>query len=190
MPKINTFPLGGIHIAKEKLTALSPIIPEIVYIPIKQHIGSPAKILVNKGDKVKIGTLLADADGIISADIHSSVAGEVVAIEPTEGADGYYENMITIKTAPDEYEPDIDTRTEIIRDIPERDVIIHKILHITSYNFIFFINISIKQLNPTILFITQIIHVNGNIIISFTIINKRNPMVKITFFTIKSLRRT
>ena len=133
MPKINTFPLGGIHIAKEKLTALSPImdagVPEYVYIPIKQHIGSPAKILVNKGDKVKIGTLLADADGIISADIHSSVAGEVVAIEPTEGADGYYENMITIKTAPDEYEPDIDTRTEIIRDIPERDVIIHKILH-------------------------------------------------------------
>ena len=63
-----TFPIGGIHPDKHKIAGdiaiSSPGLPEIVYIPIKQHIGAPAKILVNKGDKVKVGSLLAAADGL------------------------------------------------------------------------------------------------------------------------------
>ena len=107
MTKIKTFPLGGIHPEKYKITTDSPVIfaglPDVVTIPVKQHIGSPAKILVSVGDKVKVGTHIADADGIVSADVHSSVSGEVVKIEAVEGGIGYLEDMITIKVEGDEF---------------------------------------------------------------------------------------
>lgn len=88
----------------------------------------PAKILVKKGDKVKVGTLLADADGIVSADVHSSVSGEVLKVEAIEGEFGYLEDMITIKVEGDEWEESIDRSPDIIRDIPfTPDEIIAKI---------------------------------------------------------------
>ena len=122
MSKINTFSIGGIHPEKHKITTDSPIIfaglPEFVYIPVKQHIGAPAKILVKAGDKVKVGTLLADADGIVSADVFSSVSGEVTKVEAVEGEFGYLEDMITIKVEGDDFEPSIDRSDDIIRDIP------------------------------------------------------------------------
>ena len=122
MSKTKTFKKGGIHPDKYKITSDSPIIfaglPEIVTIPVKQHIGAPAKILVSPGDKVKVGTLIADADGIVSADVHSSVSGEVLKIEAVEGEFGYLEDMITIKVEGDEFEASIDTDNTINRDIP------------------------------------------------------------------------
>lgn len=122
MNKLKTFSIGGIHPNKHKITADSPItfagLPETVYIPVKQHIGAPAKILVKPGDKVKVGTLLADADGIVSADVHSSVSGEVLKVEAVEGEFGYLEDMITIKVEGDEFEPSIDRSAEIDREIP------------------------------------------------------------------------
>ena len=106
MSKTYTFPMGGIHPDKHKITTDCPIVdaglPEIVNIPVKQHIGAPAKILVEKGDKVKVGMLIADADGIVSADVHSSVSGEVLKIEDVKSAIGYEEKMITIKVEGDE----------------------------------------------------------------------------------------
>ena len=121
MAKKYTFPMGGIHLDKHKTTAACPIIqaplPAIAVIPIKQHIGAPAKILVSKGDKVKTGTLIADADGIVSADVHSSVSGEVLKIEDVEGASGYVEKMVTIKVEGDVWEPEIDRTPEIVREI-------------------------------------------------------------------------
>lgn len=121
MVKEYTFPMGGLHIEKYKITSDSPImdakIPEFVNIPVKQHIGSPAKILVSKGDKVKVGTLLADADGIVSSDVHSSVSGEVTKVEDMPGSNGYEEKMITIKTDGDEWEPSINSGNDIITDI-------------------------------------------------------------------------
>lgn len=119
--KTKTFPLGGMHIDKHKITSNKAIIdaglPEYVYIPIKQHIGAPAKILVQKGDKVKVGTLLADADGLVSSDIHSSVSGEVVKIEEIINVDAYLTPMIVIKVEGDEYEENIDRTPDIIKDI-------------------------------------------------------------------------
>ena len=116
-----TFHIGGIHPDKHKITTNKPIedagLPEIAYIPVKQHIGSPAKILVSKGDKVKVGTLLADADGIVSADVHSSVSGEVLKVEEIEGEFGYLEQMITVKVEGDEWEESIDRSPDIIREI-------------------------------------------------------------------------
>ncbi len=121
MIKEYTFPMGGLHIEKYKITADCPIveaqIPEIVNIPVKQHIGSPAKILVSKGDKVKVGTLLADADGIVSSDVHSSVSGEVIKIEDLPSASGYEEKMITIKTEGDKWEKSVNRKPEVIKEI-------------------------------------------------------------------------
>lgn len=95
MSKIKTFSVGGIHPDKFKNTSYLPIedagIPETVYVPVKQHIGAPAKILVKKGDRVKVGTMIADADGIVSADVHSPVSGEVIKVEEVTGEVGYLE---------------------------------------------------------------------------------------------------
>lgn len=118
-----TFPIGGIHPDKHKIAGdiaiSSPGLPEIVYIPIKQHIGAPAKIMVNKGDKVKVGSLLAAADGVVSAPIHSSVSGEVIKVEDIIGEFGYYEPMIAIKVEGDVWEDSIDRSDEIVREIPD-----------------------------------------------------------------------
>lgn len=118
---LKTFPLGGIHLNKHKLSANAPIedleLPEFVNIPVKQHNGSPAKILVEKGSKVKTGTLIAAADGIFSANVHSSVSGEVVKIEDVESKAGWLEQVITIKVEGDEWEPAIDRSPDIKTDI-------------------------------------------------------------------------
>ena len=121
MNKIKTFKIGGIHPEKFKISSdvaiVNAPIPETVTIPVRQHIGAPAKILVAKGDKVKVGTLIADADGVISADVHSSVSGEVTKIEDLEVNTGYYEKMITIRVEGDEWEDKIDRSSDIIREI-------------------------------------------------------------------------
>ncbi len=118
-----TFSMGGLHIEKYKLSSSCPIeqapLPPMVYIPVRQHIGKPAKVLVEKGSKVKVGTLLADSDGLISADVHSSVSGEVVKIDEVKSADGYMELMISIKVEGDEWEESIDQSPEIISQIPQ-----------------------------------------------------------------------
>ena len=118
-----TFPIGGIHPDKHKIAGdiaiSSPGLPEIVYIPIKQHIGAPAKIMVNKGDRGKVGNLLAAADGVVSAPIHSSVSGEVIKVEDIIGEFGYYEPMIAIKVEGDVWEDSIDRSDEIVREIPD-----------------------------------------------------------------------
>ena len=66
MSKIKTFFMGGIHPEKHKISSEKAIInadiPEIAVIPVKQHIGAPAKILVKKGDKVKVGQLIMTFD--------------------------------------------------------------------------------------------------------------------------------
>ncbi|MBP7553320.1 MAG: electron transport complex subunit RsxC [Spirochaetes bacterium] len=56
-------------------------VPDRVYIPVIQHIGAPAKIIVSVGQVVEEGQLIAEANGFVSANIHSSIPGTVVAIE-------------------------------------------------------------------------------------------------------------
>ena len=78
---------GGVHPAERKaLAENAPLCrfpePETVVIPLSQHTGKPAEPVVSVGDSVKVGQLLGKADGYISASVHSSVSGTVVAIEP------------------------------------------------------------------------------------------------------------
>ena len=68
---------GSNYIEIEELSA-----PKTMVYPVQQHIGKPAKVVVNVGDEVKIGQLIAEADGFVSANVHSSVSGKVSAIKP------------------------------------------------------------------------------------------------------------
>ncbi len=55
-------------------------VPAQVVLPMAQHIGAPAKPVVKKGDPVFVGTLVGEAAGAMSANIHSSVSGTVSGI--------------------------------------------------------------------------------------------------------------
>ncbi|MBK8805741.1 MAG: electron transport complex subunit RsxC [Bacteroidales bacterium] len=116
-----TFSLGGIHPPENKITATKSIIsaqlPDMVYISVNQHIGTPAKIVVKKGDSVKVGTLLGQADGFVSANIHSPVSGLIEKIEDTPSASGYYQQTIHIKVQEDIWEDYIIKDSDLNRDI-------------------------------------------------------------------------
>ncbi len=75
---------GGTHIPHLKNTAESETVtmpaPATVCIPLSQHIGKPAKAVVNVGDEVFVGTLLGEADGFVSSPVHSSVSGKILKI--------------------------------------------------------------------------------------------------------------
>jgi electron transport complex protein RnfC len=78
---------GGIHPEEHKTESNgSPIqtapLPPFLILPLSQHIGAPAKPVVNVGQRVLKGELIAQADGAASAAIHASSSGHVIAIEP------------------------------------------------------------------------------------------------------------
>ena len=77
--------LGRTHIPHNKNTAdkvpvtMTP--PKEVLLPTSQHIGAPATPVVKVGDEVKVGQLVAEASGAVSANIYASVSGKVTKIE-------------------------------------------------------------------------------------------------------------
>ena len=76
---------GGVHPDYRKhpevpVTVIAP--PKQVVIPMAQHIGAPCAPLVKKGDTVKMYQKIGDTQAPISAPVHSSVSGTVVAVEP------------------------------------------------------------------------------------------------------------
>ncbi len=110
--KLKTFSIGGVHPEENKLTAevatkTAPL-PKQAVFPLAQHIGAPAKPVVAKGDKVKVGTLIAEAGGFVSAPIFSSVSGTVFKIDNAIDATGYLKPSIIIKVEGDEWEENID----------------------------------------------------------------------------------
>ena len=77
---------GGIHPPENKAQSLqNPIaeapLPKQVILPLAMHIGAPAEPLVQVGDRVKTGQMVAEPKGLVSAAIHASISGEVTAIE-------------------------------------------------------------------------------------------------------------
>lgn len=67
-------------ITKNKKIEPAPI-PKKVILPLSQHAGAPSEPVVNIGDSVKAGSLIARAKGFISSNLHSSISGKVIAIE-------------------------------------------------------------------------------------------------------------
>ena len=85
---------------------------------MNQHIGAPAKPVVQKGDKVKVGTLIAEAGGFVSAPIFSSVSGTVFKVDTAIDATGYRKPAIIINVEGDEWEESIDrsNKLELVAD--------------------------------------------------------------------------
>ncbi|MBQ0084948.1 MAG: electron transport complex subunit RsxC [Prevotella sp.] len=123
--KFKTFRMGGIHPEENKITddiaSQQAPLPKIAIFPLSQHIGAPAKPVVEKGTKVKVGTLIAEANGFVSAPIHSSVSGTVAKIDTAWDASGYRKPAIIINVEGDEWEESIDRseKLELLEDHAE-----------------------------------------------------------------------
>jgi electron transport complex protein RnfC len=113
---LKTFPVGGVHPPENKLTAGIAIqhlpLPKSVAIPVSQHIGEPAVVVVNKGDRVKTGQVIAQSKGFVSSNIHSSVSGTVNKIDTVIDPTGFRQTAVFIDTEGDEWIETIDRSNE------------------------------------------------------------------------------
>ena len=132
---MKTFKIGGVHPAENKLSAASPIreagLPKQAVFSMCQHIGAPAKPVVKRGDVVKVGTLLGEAGGFVSAPIYSSVSGKVTKVDVALDASGTRRPAVYVDVNGDEWEESIDRTPDLVKlsDRPNLDskTIIEKI---------------------------------------------------------------
>lgn len=84
--RLKTFP-KGIHLKyhKEATSGLptdKAAAPAVAVIPLIQHIGVPCQPLVGVGDIVDLGQKIGDAEALVTAPVHASISGKVIAVEP------------------------------------------------------------------------------------------------------------
>jgi electron transport complex protein RnfC len=135
---LKTFSKGGVHPPENKLASGAAItvlpIPDTVCVHLSQHLGAPAKPLVSKGDQVKVGQLIAESTGFVSANIHSPVSGIIQKIESAPDASGYPKPAIWIEVKGDEWIETVDrsealanpngtSKDEIINRIKEMGIV-------------------------------------------------------------------
>ena len=96
---------GGVHPPEHKSESNTrPIhaapLPRTLVIPLRQHIGNPAKPLVAVGERVLKGQMIAAADGYISSAVHASSSGIVSAVGPAmvPHISGLPDDCISIET--------------------------------------------------------------------------------------------
>ena len=116
-----TFPIGGVHPSDNKQWSKSSAIetmelPDVVNIPLSQHIGAPATAIVKKGDKVVVGQKIAEATGFMSANIHAPISGTVTAVDLQPNGQGIRQMMITIKREDDVWDEAIDRSETLITE--------------------------------------------------------------------------
>ncbi len=129
---LKTFPKGGVHPPENKRSADKAVevlaIPKQVSVPVSQHIGAPAKVLVKKNDLVKVGQLLAEQGGFVSANIHSPVSGKVFKVDSVTDTSGYKRQAVIINVEGDEWDEKIDRSEELKKEFDfSSDEIIKKI---------------------------------------------------------------
>ena len=108
---------GGVHPKENKFYAEEKKVqdfpaPDILVIPMSQHIGAPCKPLVKKGDHVTMGQKIGDNQGLC-VPVHASVSGTVKAVEPRPHTNGT--NVMSVVIENDhQYElaPEIQARTQ------------------------------------------------------------------------------
>ena len=99
--KLKTFP-GGVHphdkkeLSRERPIETAPV-PQLLYIPLAQHIGAPCKALVNKGDAVKKGQMVGEAGGFVSAPVHATVSGTVADVRKMPNIFGAQVDTVVIE---------------------------------------------------------------------------------------------
>ena len=128
----HTFSIGGIHPQDAKFsrgcaTEVLPL-PPVVYVSMAQHLGAPAVPCVAPGDKVKVGTVIGEPAGFISAYVHSPVSGTVKTVAPRKDMLGNNVMHVEITVEGDEWEETIDRTPDIITKIPtDRNAVLDKI---------------------------------------------------------------
>ncbi|MBR6430344.1 MAG: electron transport complex subunit RsxC [Oscillospiraceae bacterium] len=94
--------LNGVHVPHKKYTAImTPVhlpTPDLVIIPMSMHIGAPAKPVIKAGDHVKAGQLLAEAVGVVSSPVYSSVSGTVIKLDEMRMSNGQKVPAVIIET--------------------------------------------------------------------------------------------
>ena len=119
-----TFHIGGIHPDDAKLSRGCAIevlpLPPTVYVSMAQHLGAPATPCVAAGDKVKVGTVIGEPTGFISAFVHSPVSGEVKSVAPRKDLAGnnVMHVEITVDPEKEEWEEGIDLSDTLVTEIP------------------------------------------------------------------------
>lgn len=118
---MKTFQIGGTHPEENKFAKDSQIetfpLPKQGVVFVNQHLGAPSKLLVEKGQKVKVGELLAKAEAFICANLHSPYSGTISKIDFAIDISGYKKQAIFIDVERDEWLEDIDRTKDIIREI-------------------------------------------------------------------------
>ncbi len=127
---MRSFPIGGVHPSDNKAWSRGSAIeamdlPDVVNIPLSQHIGAPAVAKVAKGDKVLVGQLIGEAASFMSANIHSPISGTVTAVDMQPNGQGLRQMMVTIKREGDEWLPEIDRSTTLVKgcDLSPKEII-------------------------------------------------------------------
>lgn len=93
--------------------------PDEIILPLSQHIGTPAEALVQPGDRVERGDVIAQAAGLVSSSVHASAAGTVTSIELWPHPGGTMVSSIRIAVDPDSSQmqrPRVVPRWEEVRD--------------------------------------------------------------------------
>ncbi len=109
--RLFTFQRGGVHppenktISEHKSITEIPL-PDTVFINLNQHLGKPAKCLVKAKQDVSVGERIGEADGFISAHVHSSVSGQVKKIQQMMTAVGTMAETIVIDVDKEKTEQD------------------------------------------------------------------------------------
>lgn len=116
---LRSFKIGGIHPPGNKISKNSPItvapLPDRVVVPLSQHIGAPATPCVAKGDHVKVGQLIGQSSGFVSANVHSPVSGVVTAVDSLPDGAGLRKPAIVIEREGDEWLETIDRSDALIQ---------------------------------------------------------------------------
>ncbi len=118
---MNTFRLGGVHPQENKLASNSAIelfpLQQKAVVFVSQHLGAPSTPIVQKGDRVKTGQLLAKAEAFICANTHSPYTGVISKIDVATDFNGYKKLAFYIDVEEDEWCEEIDTSEDIVQDI-------------------------------------------------------------------------
>ncbi|HEX9108809.1 MAG TPA: electron transport complex subunit RsxC [Longimicrobiales bacterium] len=118
----------GVHPPDAKeLTAHVPLrrmpYPDELVLPLKQHAGKPAQLVVRVGQHVQRGDLIAEADGWVSSPVHASAAGVIKAVGLYPHPDGNMQEAVLL--AVDRYSPQI-PRPRMVPEwegLPIKDVV-------------------------------------------------------------------
>ena len=120
---MKTFSIGGIHPSDKKISKDCKIevlpVPSKVFISVAQHLGAPATPIVKAGDQVKVGQVIAEPAGFISAYVHSSVSGTVKSVGPRKDIAGNNVVHIEIDVEGDEWVDGVDLSDTLVTEIPQ-----------------------------------------------------------------------